>query len=78
MFDMKPDRWMSWMALATTAMAVFAAVTMLYVGKYYSRAILNQGQETSQWVYYQASEEHQVICLRDTEAETGIRDDSKG
>ena len=42
-------------ALATAAMAVFAAVTMLYVGKYSSRAILNQGQETSQWAYYQAT-----------------------
>jgi hypothetical protein len=54
MSDMKPDRWMSWVALATAAMAVFAAVTTLYVGKYSSRAILNQGQETSQWAYYQA------------------------
>jgi len=35
-------------------MAVFAAVTTLYIGKYSSRAILNQGQETSQWAYYQA------------------------
>jgi hypothetical protein len=54
MSEMKPDKWMSWVALATAAMAVFAAVTTLYVGKYSSRAILNQGQETSQWAYYQA------------------------
>jgi MFS-type transporter involved in bile tolerance (Atg22 family) len=54
MSDMKPDRWMSWVALATAAMAVFAAVTTLYVGKYSSRAILNQGKETSQRAYYQA------------------------
>jgi len=51
---MNPDRWMSLVALATAAMAVFAAVTTLYIGKYSSRAILNQGQETSQWAYYQA------------------------
>lgn len=50
----KPDRWMSWVALATAIMAVFAAITTLYVGKYSSRAVLNQGQETSQWAYYQA------------------------
>lgn len=45
---------MSWVALATAIMAVLAAVTTLYMGKYSSRAILNQGQETSQWAYYQA------------------------
>ena len=50
----KQDRWMSWVALATAIMAVFAAITTLYVGKYSSRAVLQQGQETSQWAYYQA------------------------
>jgi ABC-type multidrug transport system fused ATPase/permease subunit len=54
MSEVKPDTWMSWVALATAIMAVFAAVTTLYMGKYSSRAILNQGQETSQWAYYQA------------------------
>jgi len=54
MSESKPDKWMSWVALATAIMAVFAAVTTLYMGKYTSRAILNQGQETSQWAYYQA------------------------
>jgi hypothetical protein len=50
----KQDRWMSWVALATAIMAVLAAITTLYMGKYSSRAILSQGQETSQWAYYQA------------------------
>ena len=45
---------MSWVALATAIMAVFAAITTLYMGKYSSRAVLNQGQETSQWAFYQA------------------------
>lgn len=54
MSDLKTDKWMSWVALATAIMAVLAAVTTLYMGKYSSRAILNQGQETSQWAYYQA------------------------
>jgi hypothetical protein len=54
MSESKPDTWMSWVALATAIMAVLAAVTTLYMGKYSSRAILNQGQETSQWAYYQA------------------------
>jgi hypothetical protein len=54
MSESKPEKWISWVALATAIMAVFAAVTTLYMGKYSSRAILNQGQETSQWAYYQA------------------------
>ena len=54
MSESKADRWLSWVALATAIMAVLAAVTTLYMGKYSSRAILNQGQETSQWSYYQA------------------------
>jgi hypothetical protein len=54
MSEAKPDAWISWVALATALMAVFAAVTTLYMGKYSSRAILNQGQETDQWAYYQA------------------------
>jgi hypothetical protein len=54
MSESKPDNWMSWVALATAIIAVFAAVTTLYMGKYSSRAILNQGQETSQWAYYQS------------------------
>ena len=54
MTEMKPDKWMSLVALATAIMAVLAAITTLYLGKYSSRAILHQGQETSQWAYYQA------------------------
>jgi hypothetical protein len=54
MSEMKTETWMSWVALATAIMAVLAAITTLYLGKYSSRAILNQGQETSQWAFYQA------------------------
>ena len=54
MTDQKPDRWMTWVALTTAVMAVLAAITTLYIGKFSSRAILLQGQETSQWGYYQA------------------------
>ena len=54
MSEKKSDTWMSLVALATAVMAVLAAITTLYLGKYSSRAILNQGQETSQWAFYQA------------------------
>ncbi|MBT0664398.1 DUF4337 family protein [Geobacter pelophilus] len=53
MADQK-ERWMSALALSTAVMAVLAAVTTLYVGKYSSRAVLMQGQESNQWAYYQA------------------------
>ncbi len=54
MGDSKQDKWMTWVALSTAILAVLAAVTTLYMGKYSSRAILMQGQETNQWGYYQA------------------------
>ncbi len=54
MADTKPDRFMAWIALTTAIMAVLAAVTTLYVGKYSSRAVLHQGEETDMWAYYQA------------------------
>ncbi len=50
----KKERWMSWLALSTALMAVLAAITTLYVGKYSSRAVLIQGQESNQWAYFQA------------------------
>ena len=45
---------MSWLALSTTFMAVFSAVTTMYMGEFSSKAVLMQGQETGQWAYYQA------------------------
>ena len=54
MAETKPDRFMTWIALTTAIMAVFAAITTLYVGKYSSRAVLYQGEETDMWAYFQA------------------------
>jgi hypothetical protein len=54
---MMPDikeKWQGWLALSTAIMAVLAALTTLYMGKYSSRAIMSQGQESDQWAYYQA------------------------
>lgn len=48
------DKWQGWLALSTAIMAVLAALTTLYMGKYSSRAIMAQGQESDQWAYYQA------------------------
>src|SRR6185369_2257503 len=48
------DRWQGWLALSTAIMAVLAALTTLYMGKFSSRAIMNQGLESNEWAYYQA------------------------
>ncbi len=53
MADIK-DKWQGWLALSTAIMAVLAALTTLYMGKFSSRAIMAQGQESDQWAYYQA------------------------
>lgn len=53
MADQK-EKWQGWLALSTAIMAVLAALTTLYMGKFSSRAILAQGQESNQWAYYQA------------------------
>jgi hypothetical protein len=48
------ERWMGWLALSTAIMAVLAALTTLYMGKFSSRAIMTQGLESDQWAFYQA------------------------
>ena len=48
------EKWAGWLALSTAIMAVLAALTTLYMGKFSSRAIMSQGQESDQWAYYQA------------------------
>ncbi len=48
------EKWIKGVALTTALLAVFAAITTLYLGKYSSKAILNQGLESNQWAYFQA------------------------
>jgi hypothetical protein len=50
----KKETWITWLALTTAFLAVFAAITTMFMGKYSTRAILAQGHETDQWAYYQA------------------------
>ena len=48
------EKWNNWLALSTAIMAVLAALTTLYMGKFSSRAIMAQGLESNQWAYFQA------------------------
>ncbi len=52
--EKEKEKWQGWLALSTAIMAVLAALTTLYMGKFSSRAIMAQGQESDQWAYYQA------------------------
>ena len=54
MAEQQKETWITWLALTTAFLAVFAAVTTMFMGKYSNRAILIQGQESDQWAYYQA------------------------
>ncbi|MBI5886512.1 MAG: DUF4337 domain-containing protein [Deltaproteobacteria bacterium] len=46
--------WVTWVALTTAAVAVLTAFTTLFMGKYSSRTMLYQAQESDQWAFYQA------------------------
>ncbi len=50
----KNEAWVGGVALSTAVIAVFAAVTTLYVGKFSSRAVLFKAEESNQWAYFQA------------------------
>jgi len=52
--ETQKEKWMGYLALSTAIMAVLAALTTLYMGKFSSRAIMTQGQESDQWAFYQA------------------------
>lgn len=54
MSEQKKDNFNTFVALSTAAMAVLAAITTLYMGKFSSRTILLQAQESDQWAFYQA------------------------
>jgi hypothetical protein len=54
MAEQQKEKWQGWLALSMAIVAVLAALTTLYMGKYSSRAIMAQGQESDQWAFYQA------------------------
>src|SRR3954449_3128283 len=47
-------RWVSWVALSTAILAVFAAITGLLSGKHANEAMMSQIEASDQWAYYQA------------------------
>src|SRR3954454_11303376 len=47
-------RWISWVALSTAILAVFAAITGLLSGQHANEAMMSQIESSDQWAYYQA------------------------
>src|SRR3954471_3206877 len=47
-------RWVSWVALSTAILAVFAAITGLLSGKHANEAMMAQIESSDQWAFYQA------------------------
>jgi len=48
------EAWISWVALSTAILAVFAAVAGLLAGKHANEAMMSQIEASDQWNYYQA------------------------
>src|SRR5206468_11029610 len=48
------ERWISWVALSTSILAVLAAIAGLLSGRYVNEAMMNQIEASDQWNYYQA------------------------
>jgi hypothetical protein len=48
------ERWISWVALSTAILAVFAAIAGLLSGKHAHDAMMSQIEASDQWNYYQA------------------------
>lgn len=48
------ESWISWVALSTAILAVFAAIAGLLSGKHANEAMMSQIEASDQWNYYQA------------------------
>src|SRR6202790_2667249 len=48
------ETWISWVALSTAILAVFAAIAGLLSGKHANEAMMSQIEASDQWNYYQA------------------------
>ena len=48
------EKWIQWVALTTTILAVSAAISSLKGGSYSTQVQLKNTQEANRWAYYQA------------------------
>lgn len=62
MAENKPDKWIQWVALTTTILAVCASIATLKSGGFSTKATLNATKANDQWAYYQAKSIKQHTC----------------
>lgn len=62
MSDLLKEKWMQWVALTTTILAVCAAISALRASSYSTRAQLTATRETSAWAYFQSKSIKQHTC----------------
>jgi hypothetical protein len=59
------SRWISWVALTSALLAVFAAVTALLAGHHANEAMIEQLRASDQWGYYQSKGiKHAVLASK--------------
>jgi hypothetical protein len=61
------QRWVSWVALSSALLAVFAAITALLAGHYVNEAMIEQMQASNFWSHYQAKSIKSSILANKTE-----------
>jgi hypothetical protein len=54
MVDLPKEKWINWVALTTTILAVCASLASLRSGSYSTRTTLHTTMETNAWSYFQA------------------------
>jgi len=67
MADEKKERWLQWIALTTTILAVSAAISSLKGGSFSTKVQLSTVEETNRWSYFQAKsiKQHTVELQKD-------------
>ncbi|MFH0823571.1 MAG: DUF4337 domain-containing protein [Pseudomonadota bacterium] len=61
MAEEKKEQWLNYLALTTVILAVCATFATFYGQRHSTRAVLNQGEATNQWNYFQAKKIRSVM-----------------
>jgi hypothetical protein len=62
MSELVKEKWVQWVALTTTILAVCTAISALRASSYSTKATLTTTRETSAWAYFQSKSIKQHSC----------------
>jgi hypothetical protein len=62
MSDANKEKWMAWISLTTTVLAVCAAISSLRASSYSTKVQLTNTKEASSWAYFQSKSIKQHTC----------------